>query len=85
MTVAYKRFTDNVPLAVDREILRGLDSGIGLSLFKGLGLGGDNGPQKCHELLQEPPNTAARRAELQKKRDRLSTGGLLQIEHVQPR
>jgi hypothetical protein len=72
--VAYKRFGDNVPLAVDREILRGLDSGIGPALFRGLGLGGENGHQKCKELLQEPPNTASRRTELQKKRDRLSTG-----------
>jgi hypothetical protein len=51
--VAYKRFSDNVPLSVDREILRGVDNGIGPALFRGLGLGGDSGPQKCKELLQE--------------------------------
>ena len=70
--VAYKRFSDNVPLAVDREILRGFDEGIGAALFVGLGLGGENGHQKCRELLQEPSTTVARRSELQKKRDLLS-------------
>lgn len=71
LLVAYKRFSDNVPLAVDREILRGFDRGIRGALFKGLGLGGENGHQKCKELLQEPTTTVARRDELQKKRDRL--------------
>jgi hypothetical protein len=51
--VAYKRFSDNVPLSVDREILRGIDADIGQALFRGLGLGGESGPQKCRELLQE--------------------------------
>lgn len=69
--MAYKRFADNVPLATDHEVVRGFDRGIGAALFRGLGLGGENGHMKCHELLAEPAATVGRRNELQKKRDRL--------------
>jgi hypothetical protein len=78
-TVAYKRFTDIVPLAVDRMILRGLDKGIRQALFDGLGLGGQNGPQTCAELLQEPSTVVARRTDLQTRRDRLSSGAYICI------
>jgi hypothetical protein len=63
-----------VPLAVDREILRNLDLGIGAALLKDLGLSSDNGAQICKEFLQEPINIVDLRDALQNKRDRLSNG-----------
>jgi len=73
--VAYKRFADNVPMAIDQELLRGLDwdRGIQEALFKGLGVGGPDGQRRCEDLLKEPPNVSARRADLLKKQKRLET------------
>ncbi|KAI0782967.1 P-loop containing nucleoside triphosphate hydrolase protein [Abortiporus biennis] len=71
--VAYKRFADNVPMAIDHELILGLDRDRALenALRKGLGITGPDGYQRCKDFLQEPPNVVARRDELQKKLDRL--------------
>ncbi|EIN06635.1 hypothetical protein PUNSTDRAFT_115166 [Punctularia strigosozonata HHB-11173 SS5] len=69
--VAYKRFIDIVPLAVDHGLVRGLERGLQKVLFDGLGVGGPEGFKNCKMLLQEPPLTATRREELSKRRERL--------------
>ncbi|KAF8885931.1 hypothetical protein BD779DRAFT_643686 [Infundibulicybe gibba] len=40
--VAYKRFADNVPLAIDYELVRGTERGVLAALYEGLGI---NGPE----------------------------------------
>lgn len=62
-------------MAIDQELLRGLDwnRGIEGALLKGLGVSGPDGHQRCKELLQEPPNVQARREDLLKKQERLET------------
>jgi hypothetical protein len=72
-SVAYKRFTDNIPLAIDLELIRGLKDGIDGTLYRGLGVSGPDGHRICKELVQEHPNVSARREELRKKLERLNT------------
>ncbi len=68
--VAYKRFTDYVPLALDRDLVLALGEGIETVLINGI-VSGDNTNQRCRDLLQESPAVASRREELQKKLGRL--------------
>ncbi|CCM06033.1 uncharacterized protein FIBRA_08279 [Fibroporia radiculosa] len=71
--VAYKRFADNVPNAVDHELILGLDRDKALEkvLRKELGISGPDGHRQCLEYLQEPLNVSRTRGELTHKRDRL--------------
>ena len=73
--VAYKRFVDNVPNAIDYELILGLNRDRRLEdvLYKGLGITGPQAGQKCRELLAEPPQVVARRKDLEKRRARLES------------
>lgn len=75
LTVSYKRFVDNVPMAIDHELVLGLERGRGLekALLQGLGITGADGFQRCKDFLEEPPQLVARREELQKRWERLDT------------
>ena len=75
-SVAHKRFTDNVPMALDYELVLGLDRGQALekALRKGLGIGREDAAAQCAEFIKEPRNLAERRRELLKRRERLETG-----------
>ncbi|KAG5324967.1 hypothetical protein C0989_011659 [Termitomyces sp. Mn162] len=79
--VAYKRFADNVPLAIDYELIWGVERNVLETLSKGLGINGDNGDRICKELAQENATIAVRREELAKKLERMHMAGqqLLQI------
>lgn len=71
--VAYKRFADNVPLAIDYDLVRGVDRGLLATLSERLGIYGSNGKDICEELTQESPQVAGRREELMKKLERLQS------------
>lgn len=71
--MAYKRFTDIVPLAIDHDFVLGVEQEIVSALYTGLKISGPEGLQICKDLVQEPSNISARREELQKKLDRLNT------------
>jgi hypothetical protein len=43
LTVAYKRFTDNVPLAIDSELVRGAEKGMLQLLYTSLEINGSDG------------------------------------------
>lgn len=75
VSVAYKRFSDNVPMAIDYELVLGLDRDQALekALRKGLGIGGQDALEQCAEFIREPRHVAERREELMKKRERLDT------------
>lgn len=70
--MAYKRFVDNIPLAIDQELLLGLEQDILPTLYSGLGLNGPDGMRICQELTQESPQVAGKREELKKRWERLS-------------
>ena len=71
--VTFSRFTDMVPMAIDQELLRGLDWDRGLhsTLTKRLEITGAGSLDKAKEYLQEPLDVVSRRESLQKKRERL--------------
>ncbi|KAG6839341.1 hypothetical protein C0991_003440, partial [Blastosporella zonata] len=69
--VAYKRFVDNIPLAVDYELIWGVERDVLAALNIGLGINGENGDRICKELAQENVSVAGRREELSKKLERM--------------
>ncbi|CAA7260359.1 unnamed protein product [Cyclocybe aegerita] len=69
--VAYKRFADNIPLAIDYELVRGVSRDLQRKLNEQLGINGVDGHQICQDLAQESPQTADRRVDLNKKLERL--------------
>jgi hypothetical protein len=69
--VAYKRFTDNVPLAIDCDFVLGVGEGISSVLQEAFKIGDPEGRQICMDLVQQPSDISARREELQKKLSRL--------------
>ncbi|KAL0958272.1 hypothetical protein HGRIS_000424 [Hohenbuehelia grisea] len=70
--VAYKRFADTIPLAIDRELVFGLERNLSQILQAGLGITGPNGQRICQELVEERPEVAEQRKELRKKLERLN-------------
>jgi hypothetical protein len=75
-TVSHKRFLDNVPLAINHELIYGLlhpDRGrLQDVLFERLGLNGADADAQCKKLLREPPNVHATRQELSVRYERLT-------------
>ncbi|KAG5642230.1 hypothetical protein DXG03_003375 [Asterophora parasitica] len=79
--VAYKRFADNIPLAIDYELVYGAERDVLKVLNVGLGINSSDGHRICKELAQESPTVAGHREELSKRLERLHAAGqqLLQI------
>ncbi|KAJ3563691.1 hypothetical protein NP233_g8780 [Leucocoprinus birnbaumii] len=79
--VAYKRFADNVPMAIDRELVCGIERDVLPLLWNGLGLNSLEAHRICKEFAQESSMIANRREELTKKLQRLeeATQQLLQV------
>ncbi|KAJ7775530.1 P-loop containing nucleoside triphosphate hydrolase protein [Mycena metata] len=71
--VAYKRIADNVPAAIDHELVRGVGRELLPTLYGGLGINGPEGMRICRELAQESPSVAGKREELMKRLERLET------------
>ncbi|KAJ7027364.1 P-loop containing nucleoside triphosphate hydrolase protein [Mycena alexandri] len=71
--VAYKRIADNVPAAIDYELVRGVGRELLPTLYGGLGINGPDGMRICRELAQESPSVAGKREELMKRLERLET------------
>ena len=69
--VAFQRFGDNIPLAIDQELVRGLENGLEKALRDGIDFGSPDAVARCQSLLQEPPDVVSRRNELKKKVERL--------------
>ncbi|KAG6382183.1 hypothetical protein JVT61DRAFT_833 [Boletus reticuloceps] len=69
--VAYKRFADMVPMAIDHEIILGLQRGIDEALREGLQITGPDGYSRCKSIVEEFSTIASARQELQKKMERL--------------
>ncbi|KAJ3560217.1 hypothetical protein NP233_g10983 [Leucocoprinus birnbaumii] len=79
--VAYKRYTDNVPMAIDRELVCGIERDVLPLLWNGLGLNSLDAHRICKEFAQESSMIANRREELTKKLQRLEEASqqLLQV------
>ena len=71
--VAYKRFADNIPLAIDLELVRGLECGVHSTLCTLIGVSGPNATNICQKFAGEFPAVARDRADLLKKMERLES------------
>ncbi|KAF8145482.1 P-loop containing nucleoside triphosphate hydrolase protein [Mycena galopus ATCC 62051] len=71
--VAYKRVADNIPAAIDHDLVRGVGRNILPTLMKGLGLNGPDAMRIAEDFAKENPAIAGKRAELEKKLERLET------------
>ncbi|KAJ6564726.1 P-loop containing nucleoside triphosphate hydrolase protein [Mycena capillaripes] len=71
--VAYKRIVDNIPRAIDHELIRGVGRELLPTLYGGLGINGPEGLRICRELAQENPSVAGKREEFLKRLERLET------------
>ena len=75
-TVSHRRFLDNIPLAINHELIYGLihpDRGrLQDALYERLGLDGVGAEAQCEKLLQEPPNVQETREHLEGRYGRLS-------------
>lgn len=69
--MAYKRFVDNVPMGIDRTLVRGVTRDLEGVLLSGLNVNGPEGYKRCKMLLSEPEDIAERRRELEKRQKRL--------------
>lgn len=69
--VAFQRFGDNIPLAIDQGLVRGLENGLEKALRDGIDFGSPDVVARCQSLLQEPPDVISHRNELKKKVERL--------------
>ncbi|KAF8216900.1 hypothetical protein K438DRAFT_2007645 [Mycena galopus ATCC 62051] len=79
--VAYKRIADNVPLAIDHELVRGVGRDLLPALYRGLGVNGSDGTRICREFAQESPSVAGKREELVKRLERLESASR-ELVHV---
>lgn len=70
-----------MPLAVDFELVRGVEMGLLKVLYTNLGINGTDGYRISQELAQESPQNTDRRADLRKKLERLeiASGELLSL------
>jgi hypothetical protein len=64
--VASKQFTDNVPLAIDYDLVLGVGD-ISSVLQEAFKIGDPEGIQICKDLVQQPREISARHEELQKR------------------
>lgn len=80
-SVAYKRFADNVPQAVDHELVRGVEKDILKILCTKLGTNGPQSQKNCAEYAQESPQIADRRQDVMKKLERLQ-GAMVELMDI---
>ena len=74
--VSHRRFLDNVPLAINHELIYGLvhpdRGGLHDALYRRLGIDGAGADAQCEKLLQEPPNVQVTREEKLARYERFS-------------
>lgn len=81
LSVAYKRITDNVPAAIDHELVRGAGRDLLPTMYRGLGINSADSLRICREFAKESPNVAGKREELLKRLERLETASR-ELVHV---
>jgi Dynamin GTPase effector domain len=79
LPVAYKRFIDNVPKAIDEELVLGVAKGLQDALVNGLGLESPDAHERCVKYLAEHPRIVEKRERLLARKNRLE----LALEELQ--
>jgi Dynamin GTPase effector domain len=77
--VAYKRFIDNVPRAIDEELVLGVARGLQDALVNGLWLESPDAHERCVKYLAEHPRIGEKRERLLARKNRLE----LALEELQ--
>lgn len=70
--VAYKRFVDNVPKAIDRQLVLGIAKSLQDALATGLGVDSQDAHERCAKLFAEAPRIAEKREKVLVRPKRLS-------------
>ncbi|KAG9102361.1 hypothetical protein FS749_004147 [Ceratobasidium sp. UAMH 11750] len=70
--VAYKRFADNVPLAIDQRFIHAFDETISVTLVAGLSISAPDARERCAAWLAESQAVARQRNELLDRKARLA-------------
>ncbi|KAG9122986.1 hypothetical protein FRC07_000399, partial [Ceratobasidium sp. 392] len=70
--VAYKRFADNVPLAIDQRFIHAFDETISLTLVAGLSISAQDARERCAAWLAESQAVIRQRTELLDRKARLA-------------
>ncbi|KAL8280533.1 hypothetical protein RQP46_007181 [Phenoliferia psychrophenolica] len=71
--IAYKRVIDDVPLAIDCDLIRPLGEHMLEALLRGLGVNSEGGAAKASAWLSESPTVTMERKELSRKKESLET------------
>ncbi|KAG8697349.1 hypothetical protein FRC09_007916 [Ceratobasidium sp. 395] len=70
--VAYKRFADNIPLAIDQRFIHSFDETISVTLVAGLSISAPDARERCAAWLAESQAVIRQRAELLDRKSRLA-------------
>ncbi|KAG8796640.1 hypothetical protein FRC12_013632 [Ceratobasidium sp. 428] len=70
--VAYKRFADNIPLAIDQRFIHAFDETISVTLVAGLSISAQDARERCAAWLAESQAVVRQRAELLDRKSRLT-------------
>ncbi|KAB5588706.1 Myxovirus resistance protein [Ceratobasidium theobromae] len=78
--VAYKRFADTVPLAIDQHYVRAFERTIQAALIAGLKISSPEAHDRCATWMAEPQSVVRRRAELNDRKERLEAARMELME-----
>ncbi|CAE6423274.1 unnamed protein product [Rhizoctonia solani] len=78
--VAYKRFSDTVPLTIDHHYVRAFERTIQATLVAGLKISASDAHDRCAKWMAEPEPVAQKRAKLIDRKERLEAARMELIE-----
>jgi hypothetical protein len=80
LTVAYKRFSDTIPLTIDHRYVRAFEKTIQATLVSGLKISASDAHDRCAKWMAEPQSVVRRRAELTDRKERLEAARMELME-----
>ncbi|KAG8681260.1 hypothetical protein FRC11_001349, partial [Ceratobasidium sp. 423] len=78
--VAYKRFSDTIPLAIDHRYVRAFERTIQTTLVAGLKISAPDAHDRCAKWMAEPQSVVRKRAELTDRKERLEVARMELME-----
>ncbi|CAE6500374.1 unnamed protein product [Rhizoctonia solani] len=78
--VAYKRFSDTIPLAIDHRYIRAFEKTIQATLVAGLKISASDAHDRCAKWMAEPQSVVRKRAELTDRKERLEAARMELME-----
>ncbi|CAE6452917.1 unnamed protein product [Rhizoctonia solani] len=78
--VAYKRFSDTIPLAIDHRYVRAFERAIQTTLVAGLKISASDAHDRCAKWMAESQSVVRKRAELTDRKERLEAARMELME-----